>query len=55
MDDPSHPNIAGVCWEMSQINQKMFNKIGGLLRSHIPKRSLKVNRERSTLGTSQKA
>ena len=37
MDDSSRPKIAGVCWGVSQINQRRFNDIGGLLGADIPK------------------
>ena len=37
MENPSRPNIAGVCWGMSQINQKIFNDIGDILGDDIPK------------------
>ena len=37
MDDPSRPNISGVCWGVSQINQQIFNNIGDLLGADIPK------------------
>ena len=37
MDDPIHPKIAGMCWGMSQINQRIFNNIGDPLGTDIPK------------------
>ena len=37
MDDTIHPNITGVCWIISQINQKVFSKIGDILVTNVSK------------------
>ena len=37
MEDPRRPNISGVCWVVSKINQQRFNENGDILGSDIPK------------------
>ena len=37
MDDQSRPKIVGVCKGILQIKQQIFNNIGDLLGTNIPK------------------